>query len=142
MVRLRKPRSSLPDTTFSTARTWTKRSSGQDEFRQAARERRAVSRSARWPSCRSGLKHLLDMDARAVVESVFRQESGRIVATLIRISGSFDRAEEAMQEAFASALASWPGNGIPSNPGAWITAAAHRKLIDHSRRERTKVEKQ
>ncbi len=73
---------------------------------------------------------------------MFRQESGRIIATLIRISGSFDRAEEAMQEAFASALASWPEKGIPQNPAAWITAAAHRKLIDHARRERTKLEKQ
>src|SRR5271154_1931309 len=84
----------------------------------------------------------LTMDVRTAVEAVFRQESGRIVATLIRISGSFDRAEEAMQEAFASALAAWPGNGIPLNPGAWITAAAHRKLIDQSRREKTRREKQ
>ncbi len=77
-------------------------------------------------------------DIRAAAESVFRQESGRILASLIRLSGSFDRAEEAMQEAFASALASWPGKGIPQNPGAWITAAAHRKLIDAVRRERTR----
>jgi RNA polymerase sigma-70 factor, ECF subfamily len=77
-----------------------------------------------------------------VVESVFRQESGRIIATLIRIAGSFDLAEEAMQEAFASALATWPEKGVPENPGAWITAVAHRKLIDHGRRERTRREKQ
>ena len=82
------------------------------------------------------------MDPIAAAERVFREESGRIVATLIRISGSFDRAEEAMQEAFASALASWPEKGIPQNPAAWITSAAHRKLIDQSRRERTKREKQ
>jgi len=82
------------------------------------------------------------MDATAAVEAVFRQESGRIVATLIRISGSFDRAEEAMQEAFASALVAWPASGIPLSPAAWITAAAHRKLIDRSRREKTKREKQ
>jgi RNA polymerase sigma-70 factor (ECF subfamily) len=84
----------------------------------------------------------MDTDAKSVAESVFRQESGRIIAALIRISGSFDRAEEAMQEAFASALASWPETGIPQNPAAWITAAAHRKLIDHSRREKTRLEKQ
>jgi RNA polymerase sigma-70 factor (ECF subfamily) len=76
------------------------------------------------------------------VEAVFRQESGRIIATLIRLARSFDRAEEAMQEAFAAALASWPEKGIPQNPAAWITAAAHRKLIDQGRRERTRVEKQ
>jgi RNA polymerase sigma-70 factor (ECF subfamily) len=64
------------------------------------------------------------------------------MAGLIRISGSFDRAEEAMQEAFASALASWPERGTPQNPAAWITAAAHRKLIDQSRREKTRQEKQ
>ena len=82
------------------------------------------------------------MDARTAVEAVFRQESGRIIATLIRISGSFDRAEEAMQEAFAAALIAWPASGIPLNPAAWITAAAHRKLIDQSRREKTRREKQ
>lgn len=71
------------------------------------------------------------------MEAVFRKESGRIVATLIRVSGSFDRAEEAMQEAFAAALAAWPAKGIPDNPAAWITTAAHRKLIDQTRRERT-----
>lgn len=84
----------------------------------------------------------LTMDAQAAVEAVFRQESGRIIATLIRISGSFDRAEEAMQEAFASAVAAWPESGIPTNPAAWITAAAHRKLIDQIRREKTKRDKQ
>src|SRR6516164_1688320 len=84
----------------------------------------------------------MNADAKAVAEAVFRQEYGRIIATLIRISGSFDRAEEAMQEAFAAALVSWPEKGIPQNPAAWITAAAHRKLIDQSRRDRTKREKQ
>ncbi len=81
-------------------------------------------------------------DIRSAVESVFRQESGRIVASLIRISGSFDRAEEALQESFASALASWPAKGIPDNPAAWIMTAAHRKLIDAARKEKTRLEKQ
>jgi RNA polymerase sigma-70 factor, ECF subfamily len=85
---------------------------------------------------------MVSAEPQAVVESVFRQESGRIIATLIRIAGSFDLAEEAMQEAFASALANWPEKGVPENPGAWITAVAHRKLIDHGRRERTRREKQ
>jgi RNA polymerase sigma-70 factor (ECF subfamily) len=82
------------------------------------------------------------VDAKQAVEAVFREQSGRIISTLIRISGSFDWAEEAMQEAFTSALISWPEKGIPQNPGAWIVAAAHRKLIDQSRRERTRREKQ
>ena len=64
------------------------------------------------------------------------------MAALIRISGSFDRAEEAMQESFTSALASWPVKGIPENPAAWVMTAAHRKLIDAARRERTRREKQ
>src|SRR5215471_535186 len=81
------------------------------------------------------------IDVRSAVESVFRQESGRIVASLIRISGSFDRAEDAMQESFACALASWPAQGIPQNPGAWIMTTAHRKLIDAVRKERTRREK-
>jgi RNA polymerase sigma-70 factor, ECF subfamily len=68
------------------------------------------------------------IDVRSATEAVFRRESGRIIANLIRISGSFDRAEEAMQESFASALSSWPVKGIPENPGAWIMTAAHRKL--------------
>jgi RNA polymerase sigma-70 factor (ECF subfamily) len=81
-------------------------------------------------------------DIRSAAESVFRQESGRITASLIRISGSFDRAEEALQEAFASALVSWPVKGIPENPAAWIMTTAHRKLIDAVRREQTRRDKQ
>jgi len=81
-------------------------------------------------------------ELRSKVEAVFRRESGRIIATLIRISGSFDLAEEAMQDAFAAALANWGVKGIPDNPGAWITAAAHRKLIDYVRRQRTRQEKE
>jgi RNA polymerase sigma-70 factor (ECF subfamily) len=76
------------------------------------------------------------------IEAIFRRESGRIIATLIRIAGSFDLAEEAMQEAFTAALTTWPEKGLPQNPAAWITAVAHRRLIDHSRRERTRREKQ
>ena len=77
----------------------------------------------------------------AAVEAVFREERGRIVAGLIGISGSFDKAEEAMQEAFASALTDWQDKGIPQNPGAWITTVARRKLIDSARREKTRTEK-
>src|SRR5579883_1550319 len=82
------------------------------------------------------------LNASEAIESVFRRESGRIIASLIRISGSFDRAEEAMQEAFAGALASWPEKGVPENPAAWIMTAAHRKLIDAARRERTRRDKE
>jgi RNA polymerase sigma-70 factor (ECF subfamily) len=77
-------------------------------------------------------------DHHATVESVFRNESGRIIAGLIRISNSFDLAEEALQDAFASAVVAWRANGIPDNPAAWITAAARRKLVDYARRENTR----
>jgi RNA polymerase sigma-70 factor (ECF subfamily) len=78
----------------------------------------------------------------ASAEEVFRREHGRIIASLIRLCGSFDRAEEAMQEAFAAALRHWAERGVPDNPAAWITTAAYRKLIDARRRERTRREKQ
>lgn len=74
----------------------------------------------------------------ATVEQVFRSESGRIIAGLIRVSHSFDLAEEAMQDAFAAAVISWRNEGVPVNPAAWITAAARRKLIDYARREQTR----
>ena len=77
----------------------------------------------------------------ASAEAVFRREHGRIIASLIRLCGSFDRAEEAMQEAFAAALRHWGEHGVPDNPAAWITAAAYRKLIDARRREGTRREK-
>ena len=81
-------------------------------------------------------------EIRNTIEQLFHHESGRIIATLIRIAGSFDRAEEAMQEAFTAAVSNWPAKGVPENPGAWITSVAHRKLVDFSRRERTRREKQ
>jgi len=81
-------------------------------------------------------------DPRAVAESVFREQSGRIIATLIRLSGSFDLAEEALQNAFVSALSTWPQSSIPDNPAAWITTTAHRKLIDLVRRDQTRRDKQ
>jgi len=81
-------------------------------------------------------------DAKTIAEAVFREESGRIIASLIRRSGSFDLAEEAVQDAFATALVNWPTRGIPRTPGAWIMAVAHRKLIDYARRETTRIEKQ
>ena len=77
-----------------------------------------------------------------ILESVFRAEYGRIIATLIRLSGSFDLAEESLQEAFAAAVTNWSQQGPPNNPGAWLTTVAHRKLLDAVRREKTKSDKQ
>jgi len=81
------------------------------------------------------------VSASQAVERVFREESGRILATLIRACGDFDLAEEAMQEAFAVAFERWPRDGVPSSPGAWITTTARRKAIDRLRRDRTFAQK-
>ena len=81
-------------------------------------------------------------DANETLERVFREEYARIIATLIRISGSFDLAEEALQEAFASAASTWQVDRTPNNPGAWLTTVAHRKLLDAVRREKTRTDKQ
>ncbi|HXS01012.1 MAG TPA: RNA polymerase sigma factor [Pyrinomonadaceae bacterium] len=78
----------------------------------------------------------------AYIEQVFREEYGRIIATLIRVSGSFDLAEEALQEAFVAAVSKWELDGSPDNPGAWLTTVAHRKLLDALRRDRTRTDKQ
>jgi RNA polymerase sigma-70 factor (ECF subfamily) len=80
-------------------------------------------------------------DLQARIERVFREESGRIIASLIRFSGSFDLAEEALQDAFAMALRAWPESGVPGNAAAWITTAARRRIVDAVRRERTRREK-
>ena len=77
-----------------------------------------------------------------MIEQVFREEYGRIIATLIRHSGSFDLAEEALHEAFVAAAATWERDGPPNNPGAWLTRVAQRKLLDAVRRDKTRVEKQ
>jgi RNA polymerase sigma-70 factor (ECF subfamily) len=69
------------------------------------------------------------------IERVFRSEYGRCVATLIRFLGDIDIAEEAVQDAFAVAVAKWPSAGLPPNPGAWITTTARNRAIDRLRRE-------
>jgi RNA polymerase sigma-70 factor (ECF subfamily) len=71
-----------------------------------------------------------------LVDRLFREESGRAVATLIRQVGDFDLAEEAVQDAFVKALERWPRDGLPSRPGAWITATARNRAIDMLRRDR------
>ena len=82
------------------------------------------------------------VDWRVVAEHVFKEESARILAGLIRICRSFDWAEEAMQDAFARALVEWPAKGVPNSPGAWIMAVAQRRIVDRARRETTRTEYQ
>jgi RNA polymerase sigma-70 factor (ECF subfamily) len=74
------------------------------------------------------------------IEKIYREESGRILATLIRLLGDFDLAEEAAQEAFAVALEQWPRQGIPGNPRAWLVSTARNKAVDLLRR-RSRFEK-
>jgi RNA polymerase sigma-70 factor (ECF subfamily) len=69
------------------------------------------------------------------IAAIFRAESGRSVATLVRLFGSIDIAEEAVQDAFAEAIERWPADGLPPNPGAWITTTARNRAIDRLRRE-------
>jgi RNA polymerase sigma-70 factor (ECF subfamily) len=78
---------------------------------------------------------------RELVERVFREESGQAVATLIRVLGDFDLAEEAVQEAFLVAMERWGTAGVPERPGAWITTTARHKAIDRLRRERGLAER-
>jgi RNA polymerase sigma-70 factor (ECF subfamily) len=71
------------------------------------------------------------------VQDVLRREAGRVFATLIRLLGDFDLAEEARQEAFAAALEQWPEQGMPANPRAWLIRAGRNKAIDQIRRATT-----
>jgi RNA polymerase sigma-70 factor (ECF subfamily) len=76
-------------------------------------------------------------DPAAAVERAFREQRPAALATLIRQVGDFQLAEDAVQDAFAAAVATWPRDGIPSSPGAWITTTARRRAIDRLRRNRS-----
>src|SRR6188508_1029136 len=68
------------------------------------------------------------------VDAVYRAESRRVLATLIRLLGDFDVAEEALHDAFAAAVEQWPRDGVPDNPRAWLVSAGRFKAIDRIRR--------
>lgn len=72
---------------------------------------------------------------RATVDAVYRTESRRVLATLIRLLGDFDLAEEALHDAFRAALEQWPRDGVPANPTAWLASAGRFKAIDKIRRD-------
>lgn len=74
------------------------------------------------------------LDFRVRLDAVYREERGRILATLVRLLGSFDAAEDALQDAFNAALQRWPSEGVPANPRAWLISAARFKAIDAFRR--------
>src|SRR5207247_622366 len=73
----------------------------------------------------------------ALTEEIFREEWGRVVASLTGFLGDLDRAEEAAQEAFAVAAERWPRDGVPANPGAWLVTTARNRAINRIRRDRT-----
>jgi RNA polymerase sigma-70 factor (ECF subfamily) len=73
-------------------------------------------------------------NAREVVDAVYRDESRRVFATLVKLLGDFDLAEEALHDAFASAVEQWPQEGVPANPRAWLVSAGRFKAIDAIRR--------
>jgi len=97
-----------------------------------------VRRADRGSPVREGTRSLSHVPGELdenVVGQIFREESGRSVATLIRVFGDIDLAEDAVQEAFATALRKWPADGLPPNPGGWITTTARNHAIDRLRRE-------
>src|SRR5450755_2386152 len=73
---------------------------------------------------------------REIVDGVYRSESRRVFATLIRLLGGFDIAEEALHDAFRAALEQWPRDGVPANPRAWLVSAGRFKAIDAMRRRK------
>ncbi len=81
-------------------------------------------------------------DARVVVERTFRAESGAALATLTRMLGDLEAAEDAVQEAFVEALRTWPDRGVPDRPGAWITTTARNRALDRVRREARRADRE
>src|SRR5687768_17058461 len=81
------------------------------------------------------------MSDRSEIEQEFRHESGRAVATLVRLFGDIDIAEEAVQEAFVVALQRWPASGLPPSPAGWIITTARNRAIDRLRRESSRQDR-
>src|SRR5690348_10316157 len=113
--------------------------------RRPSTARSRFGRFYRWAKCREGESSMgrpgiepadgppAPTTTRAI-EATFRAERGRILATLIRLVGDFDLAEEALQDALAAALAQWPRDGAPGQPRAWLVGTARHKALDRLRR--------
>src|ERR1700678_2806314 len=80
------------------------------------------------------MTHDAAAQVRGTVDAVYRSESRRVLATLIRLLGDFDLAEEALHEAFTSAVEQWSRDGVPANPRAWLVSTGRFKAIDTMRR--------
>src|SRR5437762_712733 len=93
-----------------------------------------------WPACsiksipKASMSETSTQSARAIAEFVYRAESRRVFATLVRLLGDFDIAEEALHDAFHAALEQWPRDGVPANPRAWLVSTGRFKAIDGIRR--------
>src|SRR6185295_11711521 len=80
------------------------------------------------------MEHSRQDTTRAAIDAIYRADSRRVLATLIRLLGDFDLAEEALHEAFATAVERWPEEGLPANPRAWLVSTGRFKSIDRLRR--------
>src|SRR5437879_7987653 len=112
------------------------RSPGPRRPRKQSRSRSRSARSDTYP--RPDRLHDIDAVPRldeAAVGRIFREESGRSIAALVRAFGDIDLAEDAVQEAFAVALRTWARDGLPPNPAGWITTPPRTRAIDGHRRE-------
>ena len=79
---------------------------------------------------------MLPLTVSQQIDSLYRRESRRVLATLIRLLGDFELAEEALQEAFSAAVAQWPEEGVPARPRAWLVSTGRFRIIDTLRRSR------
>jgi RNA polymerase sigma-70 factor, ECF subfamily len=101
----------------------------------------AVAASAGTSSAGPSAANTAPTEAEAAVAEAFRQEWGKIVASLIRMTGNWDLAEECAQDAFAVALTKWTSDGVPDRPGAWLTTTARNRALDRLRRSKTEAAK-
>src|SRR4051812_32639166 len=130
MDRSPRPGNISPDSGSSGARTWTRRSPGPRSARRPAAPSRCGP-STTCPRTEQGAGSA-EMD----LASIYRAEYGRCVATLTRILGDINLAEDAVQDAFTVALQNW--ESLPPNPGAWIVTTARNRAVDRLRRESTR----
>src|SRR6266852_4593992 len=136
MAPSRRRRNTSAASTSSMSTTSTQRSRGRRRQPQQSRNRSRSAHSDTYPTA----DRLHDIDGtprldEAAVGRIFREESGRSIAALIRAFGDIDLAEDAVQEAFAVALRRWARDGLPPNPGGWIMTTARNRVIDRLRRE-------
>src|SRR6185436_6620731 len=101
--------------------------------------KRGGARYRPWRDRVASLSPVARIMISSLLDRVFRRESGRVLAGLIRFTGDFDLAEDALQDAVARALSVWPRDGLPDNPGAWLATAARRRALDLVRRRKVRA---